>query len=55
MENISFVKELAQLDGPGLMMRGGGLTKKLNNAIYFPNSPVNILSATALDEPMKGG
>ena len=28
-------------------------TNKLNNVIYFPESPVNILSATALYEPMK--
>ena len=28
-------------------------TKKLNNIIYSPYSPVNILSATALDESIK--
>ena len=28
-------------------------TKKLNNRIYFPNSPVNILSATELAGSMK--
>ena len=28
-------------------------TKKLNNLLYFPDSPVNILSATELDEFMK--
>ena len=28
-------------------------TKKLNNVIYFPDSPFNILSATALAESMK--
>ena len=28
-------------------------TKKLNNLIYFPDSPVNILSGTVLDEIMK--
>ena len=28
-------------------------TKKLNYVIYFPNSPVNILSAPTLDESMK--
>ena len=26
---------------------------KLNNVLYFPDSPVNILSATALAESMK--
>ena len=32
----------------------GGLQKnKLNNLIYFSDSPVNILSATALSESMK--
>ena len=28
-------------------------TKKLNNVIYFPDSPFNILNATALAESMK--
>ena len=28
-------------------------TKKLNNLPYFTDSPVNILSATALSGPMK--
>ena len=29
-------------------------TKKLNNVLYFPDSPVNIISATALNESIKG-
>ena len=28
-------------------------TKKLNNRIYFPDSPVNILSTTTMSEYMK--
>ena len=28
-------------------------TKKLNNVLYFPDSTVNILSATALDDSSK--
>ena len=28
-------------------------TNKLNNLLYFPESPVNILGATAMDESMK--
>ena len=33
----------------------GKHTNKLNSVIYFPDSPVKILSATALDESMKDG
>ena len=28
-------------------------TKKLNNVLYFPDSTVNIISATVLDESIK--
>ena len=46
MERILFQKELAQLAGPGMMMKSNCI-KNLNNVIYFKDSPVNILKAFA--------
>ena len=52
MRRILLKKGLAQLTGPGLMIRGNYTHTQFNNVLYFSGSPVSILSATALDGSM---
>ena len=48
MESILFQKRLSWTDYEDKIH-----TKKFNNVFYFPDSPFNVLSAAALNEPMK--
>ena len=53
MENISFQKVFGAVSWYCTDDEGPLLTNKLNNLLYFPDSPVNALSATSLSALIK--